>query len=123
MAEIDIKIEDDLLIVTVTGNLSSDEIISVVKEYYPTGKIKNAIWDMLEGSAVTIKQQGFRDIAKAAKKSTANGFRQGGKTVYVGSKSVEYGICRMYTAIAEMTGVSVEYNVFRTLDEARAWLR
>lgn len=122
MAAIDTSIEGCLLIVSVTGDLSADETISVIREYYPAGTVRDVIWDLTSGSLLAISKNGFHAIAKAAKESVAGGSRQGGKTAYVGNADVEYGLLRMYTAIAEVTGVPIKYHVFKSLEEARSWM-
>ena len=122
MATIDIKIEGNLLIVSISGDLTTTEIISIIREYYPTGNAKNVIWDLTNGSLHLISNNGYKEIASAAKQAVANGSRLGGKTAYVGNVDVEYGLMRMYTAIAEMTGVPIEYNVYKTLEKARSWI-
>jgi hypothetical protein len=69
-----------------------------------------------------MSHEGFRAIARTAKKSAESGFRQGGKTAYVGDSDLKCGLLSMYAAIAEITGVPVKYNVFKTVDEARSWI-
>jgi hypothetical protein len=44
------------------------------------------------------------------------------KTAYVGDQDLEYGLLRMYRSMAEMSGVTIPLQVFRTLQEARDWL-
>lgn len=122
MAHIDIVYVGHLLTVAVLGDLSSDEVIGVINEHYSNGIVKNVIWDLTEGSLANITKEGFKAIAKATLESLASGARQGGRTAFVGDKTAEYGLMRMYTAIAEMTGVKTQYNVFRTIDEAVIWL-
>jgi hypothetical protein len=122
MAILDIKTVGNLLIVSVSGKLDADEVITVINEYYPNGIVKNVIWDLTNGSLLLISQHGFRRIAKAAKESVEGGARQGGKTAYVGLADVEYGLLRMYSAIAEMTGIPINYFVFKTFEEARVWI-
>ena len=122
MATLDIKNAGDLLIVSVSGKLIANEVIDVINEHYPNGIVKDVIWDLTSGSLLLISQDGFRNIAKAAKKSLENGARQGGKTAYVGLADVEFGLLRMYSAIAEMTGIPIKYFVFKTIEEARIWI-
>ena len=43
--------------------------------------------------------------------------------MYVGLADVEYGLLRMYSVIAEMAGVPIEYKVFRKLEEAHNWIK
>jgi hypothetical protein len=122
MATIDITTQGSLLIATVTGNITAAELIAVVVEYYPNKIIKDVIWDLTNGSMKTISQEGFKAIAKTTKLAVADGSRRGGKTVFVGGVDGDYNILRMYKVIAEVTGVPIKYNVFKTIEEARGWL-
>jgi hypothetical protein len=122
MATIGIKTDGSLLVVSVNGDLTAREVISVVEEYYPGGAVKDVIWDLSNGSLASISTQGFKEIATATLKAVANGARSGGKTVFVGNNSAEFGLMRMYAVIAEIAGVSIQYTVFRTMEEALQWL-
>lgn len=122
MATIDITTEGSLLIATVTGNITADELLAVVLEYYPNNIVKDVIWDLTNGSLESISQDGFSEIAKTTKMAVEGGTRQGGKTVFVGSVEREYALSRIYKVIAEVTGVPIKYNVFKTVEEARNWL-
>ena len=120
MATVDIKIEGSLLIAAVVGSLTRHDVISVIKEYYPNGIVKDVIWDLTNGSMQSLRQHDLHEIAIAAK--ATSGTRQGCKTAYVGLAAVEFGLQRMYTAIAEIAGVPVKYHVFKTIEEARNWI-
>ena len=122
MATIDITTEGNLLIATVTGNISAGELIAVVLEYYPNNIVKDVLWDLTNGSLQSISQDGFKTIAKTTKMSMAGGSRRGGKTAFVGSTDSEYNLSSFYKVVAEVTGVPVKYNVFKTIEEARSWL-
>ena len=122
MASFEITAEGNLLIVSVAGNLTAHEVIAVVNEYYSNGQVKDVIWDLTHATLHAISQVGFRNIARAAKESLATGARSGGKTAYVDDSMVEYGLLRMYTTIAQIMEVPVQYNVFRTMAEARSWM-
>ena len=122
MATIEITTEGSLLIASVTGNITADELIAVVLEYYPTVTIKDVIWDLTKGSLKSISPEGFKAIAQITKLVVAGGSRRGGKTAFVGSVDCEYALSRMYKVIAEVTGVPIKYNVFKTIYEARNWL-
>jgi hypothetical protein len=121
MATIDITIEGSLLIAAVTGDLSADEVVGVARDYYSTG-IKDVIWDLTNGSLNSISRQGFESIARVTKEILSSGVRQGGKTVFVGTASAEFGLMRMYATIAELMGIAITYEVFRTIEEAKNWL-
>jgi hypothetical protein len=122
MATIDITTEGSLLIATVTGNITANELIAVVLEYYPNDMVKDVIWDLTNGSMKAISKDGFSEIAKTTKMVVADGARSSGKTVFVGGVDREYVLSSIYKVIAEVTGVPIKYNVFMTLEEARNWL-
>ena len=122
MATIDITIEGSLLIATVTGNITANELIAVVLEYYPNDMVKDVIWDMTNGSMKAISKDGFSEIAKTTKMVVTGGVRRSGRTVFVGGVDREYVLSSIYKVIAEVTGVPIRYEVFMTLEEARNWL-
>lgn len=123
MAKIDIKMDGTLLIVIITGDASALELISVIKEYYPKEDVSDVVWDFTCGSWQLISQNGFKDIARAAKEAVKIGSRQGSKTAFIGTEGLEFGLHRMYQAIAEVTGVPVTYSTFKTMEEALHWLK
>jgi len=122
MATINIKTEGHVLIVTITGDATAPELISVIKEYYPKADVTDVIWDFTFGSWQYISQSGFKDVAISAKEAVARGTRHGSKTAFVGTDGLEFGLHRMYQAIAEVTGVPVTYNTFKTMEEAQQWM-
>jgi hypothetical protein len=122
MAAINIKTEGSLLIIYVSGILTAEEVLSVIKKYYSNGIVKDVIWDIAIGSLGSITEDGYKAIAHEAYEALQSGSRKGGKTAYVGSADLEYGLLQMYTAIAKMTGIPTKYNVFRTFGEARNWI-
>lgn len=123
MPPIDIKIENNLMFVNITGNLTADEVMAVVNEYYPNGAVKDVIWDLTNGTLQSISRDGFEKIAKASKAAVSNGARQGGKTAYVAGTLSDYGLMRMYTTIAEMAGMPTDYHVCKTVVEAINWIK
>jgi len=119
LATINSNIEDSLLIISVTGDLTADDILAVVSEHYQTGLVKDVIWDLTHGTTHSISQYDFEAMSRAIKVALAKGLRQGGKTAIVGNDIVEYGLMRMYSVLVEITEVHIEYNVFKTLEEAK----
>ena len=122
MATIDITNEGSLLIATVTGVLTAEEVMAVIIEYYPNSIVKDVIWDLTHCSLISIPQTDFQIIARVSKESVARGVREGGKTAFVVNSTVDYGLMRMYSSIAEAADIPVEYSMYRTLEEARSWL-
>jgi hypothetical protein len=122
MAAINIKTEGSLLIIYVSGILTAAEVISVIREFYSNGIVKDVIWDIAIGSLGSITEDGYTAIANEAFEASQSGSRKGGKTAYVGSADLEYGLLKMYTAIAKATGIPTKYKVFRTFGMARNWV-
>ncbi len=119
MATIDIQFEGSLFIATVRGDLSPAEIITVINEYYPTGKVTDVIWDLTDGSMLTFTNDDLAAIADAAKKSASNGARRGGRTYFVGTTLEEYSLFCKYMVVAELLETTFKYHVFKTIDEAK----
>jgi len=122
MSSIDIKTEGSLLVLTVTGNVVTDHVVAIVNEYYSNGIVKDVIWDYTNGSLLSVSQTDFNRIIAAIINSLASGSRANGRTAYVGDRTVEFGILRMFTVSGETQGITIPYNVFRTIEEARRWL-
>lgn len=122
MAAFNITSEGALLVIYASGILSSGEIIGIIDTYYANGIVKDVIWDISIGSLASISDEGYKAIAHAAHEALKNGARTGGRTAYVGHDDLEYGLLKMYTAIATTSGIPISYNVFRTIREAREWL-
>jgi predicted metal-dependent TIM-barrel fold hydrolase len=122
MATIDITTEGSLLIATVSGDLTAEEVMAVIKEYYPNRIVKDVIWDLTHCSLKSLPKTDFQIIARVSKESVARGAREGGKTAFVVNSTVDYALMRMYSSIAEATDVPVKYSMYRTLEEARKWL-
>ena len=112
--------EADLTVFTVHGPLDADEVIQAVTLEYATSPTLRILWDLTHSSVDHISPDGFRRIAAMAKNTRLGG--RGAKTAYVGSEDLEYGLLRMYAALAEVAGVKAQYDVFRTLPEAFHWL-
>jgi len=122
MATIDITTEGNLLIATVIGVLIAEEVMAVIKEYYANRIVRDVIWDLTHCSLRSLPKTDVQLLARVSKESVARGAREGGKTAFVVNSTVDYGLMRMYSSIAEKVGVPVEYNMFRTIEDARNWL-
>lgn len=110
--------DGNLLVIKVEGVLTATEVVEDVQAQYPAGT-QNVIWDLTQGTFDTIGKVGFSTIAKATHQALVGGSRKGGKTYFVGATMAEFGLLRMYSSMAEMSGVQIEYGVFKTLVEAR----
>ena len=112
--------QGDLSVFTVNGELTADEIIERVEEYYTKHPTKLVLWIMGDVDLSAITREGIERIIQIAKKNT--GKRKEGKTAIVGSKDVEYGLARMYEAYTGFENLPYEYKIFKDVDEAKEWL-
>lgn len=112
--------EKALCIFTIEGSASRDELLSVVSSIKPEETTKNIIWDATKGTVETIGTEDIQKIARFLK--AGHGMREGGKTGLVGPEDLDYGIGRMFQAYASLEHLSVEYRLFRTLEQAMVWI-
>jgi hypothetical protein len=112
--------EKDLCIYTIDGSASRDDLLNIVINIKPEQRTNHVIWDASNGTVETIGKDDLRSIAKFLK--SGHGMRAGGKTGLVGPEDLDYGIGRMFQAYASLENLAVEYRIFRTLDEALAWI-
>lgn len=112
--------QGDLSVFTVNGELTADEIIERVEEYYTKHPTKLVLWIMGDVDLSAITREGIERIIQIAKKNT--GKRKEGKTAIVGSKDIEYGLARMYEAYTGFENLPYEYKIFKDVDEAKEWL-
>lgn len=122
MASIDVRLETDLdlTVFTVHGDLLAEEIIHAIQTEYASTPTGNILWDLTDSTIEHITVDGFRRVATVARALRTSG--SGAKTAYVGGEDLGYGLLRMYTALAEAAGIQVQYEVFRSLQEAYKWL-
>ena len=112
--------QNDLSVFTVNGELTADEIIEQVEEYYTQHPTKLVLWIMGDVDLSAVTGAGIEKIIQTAKKHT--GKREEGKTAIVGSRDIEYGLARMYEAYTGFENLPYEYKIFKDVDEAKEWL-
>ena len=112
--------QNDLSVFTVNGDLTADEVIERVEEYYTRHPTKLVLWIMGDVDLSAMTSEGIERIIQIAKKNT--GKRKEGKTAIVGSKDIEYGLGRMYEAYTGLENLPYEYKIFKDANEAKEWL-
>jgi len=120
LGTITVEKADNIMIFNGCGDLSFDDISQAIREHYPSVTF-HVIWDLTEGRIDGISTEQFRNIPLVAKECLVN--RVGGKTAYVSSVNHNFGLLRMYTALAEIAGLPYGYNVFKSIAEAKVWLQ
>ena len=110
----------DLTIVTVKGLITAADLLDWGNRYYQ-GKITPLIlWDVTQADLSTLQADQLNDIAENM--SRISEARRGGKTAFVYSKPLEYGIGRMFQAYSEMQHMPFEVQSFQNFEDAMAWL-
>ena len=110
----------DLTIVKVTGVLSFDEAMPVIKDFYDGNPTKNVLWDLNAVTEIQITTEEVEAIASFGPRY--QGKRKSGKTALVARKDVYYGLSRMFEIQSNIKGAPYQTTVFRNLEEAYQWL-
>ncbi len=114
------KDEADLTIFTVSGELSADEQIQALSDFYGSTPTMNAIWDFrgIEGKRISSSE--LRKIIAFSRQHSSK--REGGKTALVTGTELDFALARMGEAYAEMEGTPWTPRTFKNIEEAEAWL-
>jgi len=122
MAEIEKEIIGDkgVTVFKVKGEMLCDQIIDEITRFYAKDLTRYAVWDFscAEGKHVTANE--VQKIAKHAKKF--GHLRSDGKTAFVMSSSLAYGLGRMYDSFAQVNNHPVKHGIFRNYNEAISWI-
>ncbi len=119
MACIEIEQANDISIIHISGKLTFKEIIDTIKNNYHMVTC-HLIWDFTNGDASQITPDQFSSVL-----ATARQFRppcEVGKTAYVSTIDSNFGMTRMFSVMAEISGMPYPYGFFHSFGEAVAWL-
>lgn len=121
MATVSVEQRDEIMIFHITGSLSFDEIVSIIRTHCPTVTC-HVICDLTDvsvDSSVTYKN--LCTIPELARNHMS--FRKPkGKTAHVSADSSAYGVQYMFSVILEQSSTSQRKGIFSSLDEALKWL-
>lgn len=110
----------DLTIQTVTGDITSSEIIQKITEYY-MGKSTNFIlWDFSKANVVNIKSDEIQKIVELTKKYSH--FRKEGKTAMVFSSQLGFALGRIYDILHDIGKSEIRHMAFQDIESAARWL-
>jgi len=119
MAEIVYEKKNDVVILRVIGGVTFDQIYEALTLYFPN-VTKHLIWDYTNGNLTNVTSDDFKQVPDISKRYFTN--RSRGRTAFACPNSYVYGMFRMYTAFADIESMPYEYEVFRTFEEALAWV-
>ena len=123
MAIISTSIDTDLQLTvqTVTGEVTADEIIHAVKNYYEGVSIKFILWDFSRASLNTIASHQVGKLTEITIQYAER--RKGGKTALVFSDNTSFGLGRMFDIMQDIHKSDVSHATFRSREAAIQWLR
>ena len=122
MAQIDSQTypRHNLTLHRISGALSGDEIRFTAKRFYDQNVTLHVLWIFTNVDLSGIPSDELAHIIDELKTYTHS--RAGGKTAFVLSETVNYGLGRMVEILAQAMDMPFEFRSFKTLDEAQAWL-
>jgi hypothetical protein len=120
LADISVQQSGEIMVFRTVGALSYDEIVETIETCYPL-VTRHILWDLRDCDLTGITSNQFMMLPAIAASSMVN--RNGGKSAYVGTDTVNYGLLSTYVVTAKVQGITYSYNVFRTLEAALQWLQ
>jgi len=110
----------DLTIHEATEPTDTDEITSLLKDFYRNRVTTYLIWDLNKGGNPELSQNDILKIIGISREYSAQ--RKAGKTAIVTNNDLYFGISRMYEMHSEIeSDLSLQVKVFRNFKEAIAW--
>jgi|GEM_PF-874803 len=118
-------LKNNLTIHTIRDEMKLHDIIYIVEKYYKSAQTKNLIWNLLDASLSHINSNEANEGVKITSTLMKIIGKEipGSKTAILVSKSVDFGICRIYHAHAEYEVSHMEYKVFyNNIEDAKTWM-
>jgi len=109
----------DLNVFKVTGALSLDKIMPVVKAFYEGDPTRHVLWDLIDTTDIQLTSEEVETVAKF--KPRFVGKREAGKTAFVAQKDIAFGLSRMFQIQSDVHQAPITVRVFRSIDDARQW--
>lgn len=110
----------NLTIIRAVGKMEPGDFREWTARYYTGTVTLHTLWDLTQADLSAIQADDLRNDA-AHTKDLAD-VRKGGKTAIVSANTLAYGMSRMLEAFYGLEEMPFDVQVFRTLEEARAWL-
>lgn len=106
---------------TVEGSVTSDEIVSTIRNFYEKGPVtRDVLWDVSQADLLGVDADDIRRISQVPLQSPDR--RKGGKTAIVAPADLAYGLSRMYQSSSKTQELPFTVKVFRDTDKAKEWL-
>lgn len=106
-----------LTINIVAGEVTFDELMTVIKGFWEKSPTPNLLWDFREGALAGVGQ---KEIDIITNYISIRG--KPGKSAFVASGDLDYGVSRMISTHGQMKNSPRTSNTFRSMSEAIKWL-
>ncbi len=119
--EVEVDLERDITIITVTGAVTRDQVSKTIQDYYESHATKHVLWDFSAGDFKNISGTDPQQLAGVSQQFMALS-RQGGKTALVFASDIGFGLGRMFETFRSLQDSDVTYGTFRSREKAMEWL-
>ena len=110
----------DLTSFKVTGKLTPADLYDCLAHYFGGSVTLSTLWDITEADLPSATVDEICNLAQYVSK--LSDARKGGRTAIISNHDLGFGMSRMLGTFYEMENVPFEIQVFRRLNEARAWI-
>jgi hypothetical protein len=104
----------------VCGELQGHDLRRTGKRFYAQGVTPNVLWDFSGADLTQIASEEIIRIVGEVKAYAHS--REGGRTAFVLTADVNFGLGRMVEMASESMDMPFVFRSFRSLEEAAAWL-
>ena len=101
------------------GNIVYKELLEELIDFYENNLTLHCIWDFTNATISDLSKDQIRNLAEKGAEYSKR--RIGGKTAWVVSDKLTYGICRMAQTIGLNKDVKVELKIFYSKAKALRW--
>ncbi len=120
MDHITTKLENEIIINSVVGDVTVDDLIDHVIENMENWIGKPVLWELSKANLNNISTQEWEGIIQ--KIGHLSQERKGEKTALVSLEDFPFGILRMFEIIAENKALAIHFQTFREIKKAKKWL-
>ena len=110
----------ELTIHTGTGEVSFEELMTVLRKFWDGQPTKNVLWDGRTGETPNLSTDDIERMVDYVVPKAEN--RLVGKTALVVPRDLEYGLSRAANILHEIAQLPYQIGVFRSIEEAYQWL-
>ncbi len=104
----------------ITGQMMAGDLYDCLAQYFGGKVTLRTLWDITEAQIPSATVDEISDLAQYVRNMADA--RMGGKTAIISKDDLGYGMSRMLGTLYELEQVPFEIQVFRSLEDARAWI-